>query len=407
MVLLQDRQTVTNDLYRSGELELNRLNSESSKHDPPRFTPLAGAPNENLHAAVRRLVADLSTDRAVGPDRCSNWTPDHISTVLSEGIGPWLYTTLQNHPEVGLAAEFMEQLNRSYAETMIRSLANRACFREVVAAFTTEQIPVIVLKGAYLGTFVYKNPALRPMCDLDLLVPDEQFDQARRLLESLGFRIAAEPLDGEYRALQPALAHTRSGILPCAVDLHRDLSCMDHYRLPSSLVWQEAVQGELYGQSVFFLPNELNFIHLGTHALTHVGLIRDWLDLVLFLRRIGVDWNKLASVAGSLGVLRPLYWVFNDLKQDWGLIVPERIADSLAAYVPARMEDRVIRHKLRYIWRIVARFQLLPGWNLRVRYLRMRLFPQGAQGEEGVRILGWLRHMASKVAYFLAFYRHR
>jgi hypothetical protein len=276
-----------------------------------------------------------------------------------------------------------------------------------MAAFAIEQIPVMVLKGAYLGTFVYKNPALRPMCDLDLLVPDEQFEPARRLLERLGFMIEAEPLDGEYRFLQPALAHTRSGILPCAVDLHRDLSCMDYYRLPSSRVWQEAVQGEYYGQPVFYPSNELNFIHLGMHTLTHVGLIRDRLDLVLFLRRIGVDWDKLASLAGSVGALRPLYWVFHELKQDWGLVVPERFGDSLAAYVPARMEDRVVRHKMRYIWRIVARFQLLPGWRLRLRYLRMRLFPEGAQEEGGSGILRWLRHVASKVAYFIAFYRHR
>jgi hypothetical protein len=346
-------------------------------------------------------------DQAVEPDRCRNWTPRHISTVLAEGIGPWLYAALQNHAEGGLAVEFLEQLNRSYARSMVRSLANRACFREVVAAFTAEQIPVLVLKGAYLGTFVYKDPALRPMADLDLLVRGEQFEQARQLLEMLGFGIRAEPLDGEYRILQPALAHSRGGMLPCAVDLHRDLTCMDYYRLPSSLVWQEAIKGELYGQPVFFLSNELNFIHLGIHTLTHVGLIRDWLDLVLFLRRIGPDWDKLASLAGSVGALRPLYWAFHDLEKDWGLVVPKRIADSMAAYAPAKMEDRVIRCRFRYIWRFVARLQLLPNLRVRLRYLRMRLFPERAHGEEGSGILRWLQHVASKIATFLAFFWHR
>jgi hypothetical protein len=386
---------------------LNRLNHESSKHDSPRFTRLVRAPNETSRAAIRRLVADLSTDQAPGPDRCRNWTSHHISIVLAEGIGPWLHTALQNHPEVGLAAEFSEQLNRSHAQSMIRSLVDRACFREVLEAFATDHIPVLVLKGGYLGTFVYKNPALRPMCDLDLLVREERFEEARKLLERLGFVIGAEPLDGEYRVLQPALAHTRSGVLPCAVDLHRDLSCMDYYHLQSSLVWQEAARGELYGQPVFFLSNELNFIHLGIHTLTHIGLIRDWLDLVLFLRRIGLDWDKLASLAGSLGVLRPLYWVFHELKNEWGLIVPKPFAESLAAYVPAKMEDRVLKHKFRYLWRFVARLKFLQGWTIRLRYLRMRVFPEAAHGERGSGIGQWLRHVGSKVAYFIAFYRHR
>jgi hypothetical protein len=386
---------------------LNNLNHESSKHDSPRFTRLVRAPNETLRAEIRRLVADLITDQAAEPDRCRNWTSHHISTVLAEGIGPWLHTTLQNHPEVGLAAEFSEQLNRAHAQSMIRSLVDRACFREVLEAFATAHIPVLVLKGGYLGTFVYKNPALRPMCDLDLLVRKEQFGEARKLLERLGFVIGAEPLDGEYRVLQPALAHTRSGVLPCAVDLHRDLSCMDYYHLQSSLVWQEAVKGGLYGQPVFFLSNELNFIHLGIHTLTHIGLIRDWLDLVLFLRRIGLDWGKLASLAGSLGVLRPLYWIFQELKNEWGLIVPKPFVESLAAYVPATMEDRVLKHKFRYLWRFVARLKLLQGWTVRLRYLRMRVFPDGAHGERGSGIGQWLRHVASKVSYFMAFYRHR
>ncbi len=341
----------------------------------------------------------------MGPDRCRNWTPGHISTVLTEGIGPWLYRTLKNHPEVGLAAEFWEQLNRCHAQSMMRSLADQACFREVVATFTTEQIPVLVLKGAYLGTFVYRSPALRPMCDLDLLVREEHFEQARRILERLGFGISSEPLEGGYRILQPALAHMRSGSFPCSVDLHRALLSMDYYRLPSSLLWQEAVEGELYGQHVFFLSNELNFIHVGIHTLTHIELMRDWLDLVLFLRRIGLDWDKLASLAGSLGVLRPLYWVFHDLKQDWGVEPPKRFVDSLAAYVPARMEDRVIKHKFRYIWRFEARLQLLQDLRLRLHYLSMRLFPTATDGDEKLGVRGWLRHVASKITIFMAFYR--
>ncbi len=386
---------------------MNRFNPESPKHESPLYTRLVHAPNETLPSEIRRLVADLSTDQPVGPDRCRNWTSDHVAIVLSERIGPWLYRTLRDRPEVGLAAEFLEQLERSHSQAVRLSLANQACFREVVAAFRAEQIPALVLKGAYLGTFVYRNPALRPMCDVDLLVREEHFEQARRLLERLGFEIYAEPLEEDYRIFQPALAHMRSGIFPCAVDLHRALSSMDYYHLSSSIVWQEDVEGELYGQPVFFLSNELNFIHLGMHTLTHIDLMRDWLDLVLFLRRIDVDWNKLAWLAGSLGVMRPVYWVFRNLEQEWGIVAPKRFVDSLAAYVPARMEDRVVRHKSRYMWRFVARLQLLPRMSTRLRYLRQRLFPEVNYGDGASRIRGWLTFAASKINYFLEFYRHR
>jgi hypothetical protein len=343
----------------------------------------------------------------VEPDCCRNWTTLHISTALSEGIGPWLYKALQEHREVNLAAQFQEQLERSYAQSMISSLANQACFREVAAAFELEQIPLLALKGAYLGTFVYRNPALRPMNDLDMLVQEKHFEQARHLLDGLGFGISAEPLEGEYRILQPALAHVRLGTFPCAVDLHRAILCMDYYRLPSALVWQEAVKSELYGQPVYLLSNELNFIHLGMHTLTHLDLIRDWLDLALFLRHNVIDWDKLALLARSLGVMRPLYWVFRGLEQQWGVIAPEGFAGSLAAYVPTRIEDRVIRHRFRYLWRFVARLRLIPQLGLRLRYLRMRLFPTEPNADEKLWVLGWFRHLSSKIIYFLSFFRRR
>ncbi len=386
---------------------MNQFDFESPAEDSPGFTKLGPASNETLSGVVRRLVADLSTDRPVGPDRCSDWTTHHISTALSQGIGPWLYRALEDHPEVELAPDFRERLSQAYAQSMIHSLSNQACFREVVAFFAREQIPVLALKGVYLGTFVYRNPALRPMCDLDLLVREEHFAQARKLLDKLGFGIGAEPLQGAYSKLQPALAYIRPGTIPCAVDLHSALLSMDYYSFPSSLVWQDAVEGQLYGQPVFFLSNELNFIHLGIHTLTHLNLIRDWLDLILFLRRITLDWDRLASLAGSLGVLRPLYWVFRDLNEKWGVLAPKRFVGSLAAYVPARMEDRVIRHRFRYIWRIVARLRLLPSWELRLRYLRMRIFSPAGQGDQALGLRGRLMFVLSKVNLLVAFFRRR
>ncbi len=305
--------------WHPGALELNEVNLESPRGDSPSFIRLGQASHETLSDEIRRLVADLGTDRPIGPHCCANWNTRHISTALFQGVGPWLYMALQNHPEVELAPELHEKLSQAYAQSMIHSLSNRACFREVLAAFAVEQIPVLALKGGYLGTYVYKNPALRPMCDLDLLVREEHFGRARKLLDKLGFGISAEPLEGAYSDLQPALAHVKPGTIPCAVDLHRALLSMDYYRVPPSLVWHNAVHGELYGQPVFFLSNELNFIHLGIHTLTHLNLLRDWLDLILFMRRITLDWDKLASLARSIGVLRPLYWVFHDLQKNWGV----------------------------------------------------------------------------------------
>jgi len=47
--------------------------------------------------------------------------------------------------------------------------------------------PIILLKGAALGTTLYRRPELRPLRDIDLLVMAEHRNAARQALESIGY----------------------------------------------------------------------------------------------------------------------------------------------------------------------------------------------------------------------------
>jgi hypothetical protein len=59
--------------------------------------------------------------------------------------------------------------------------------RDVLAAYDAAGIQALVLKGAVLSHLVYPEPGLRPMSDLDILVPTFDLWQAQRLLADLGF----------------------------------------------------------------------------------------------------------------------------------------------------------------------------------------------------------------------------
>ena len=59
---------------------------------------------------------------------------------------------------------------------------------ETVDAFQAKGVRALVLRGAGLGWSVYPDPAMRPGCDLDMLVLPEQVVQARGILESLDYR---------------------------------------------------------------------------------------------------------------------------------------------------------------------------------------------------------------------------
>jgi len=64
--------------------------------------------------------------------------------------------------------------------------------REIIEGFQEEGVRVLVLRGPALAFSLYPDPAMRPSCDLDLLVLPEQVVQARGILEDLGYKCLAK-----------------------------------------------------------------------------------------------------------------------------------------------------------------------------------------------------------------------
>ena len=56
-------------------------------------------------------------------------------------------------------------------------------------ALKQAKVRVLLLKGIPLGVQYYKNVALRPMADVDLMVPREERQKAAKVLISLGFTL--------------------------------------------------------------------------------------------------------------------------------------------------------------------------------------------------------------------------
>ncbi len=58
---------------------------------------------------------------------------------------------------------------------------------EALTAFAERSLRPIALKGVHLAAFVYPEPALRPMNDIDLLFMTDELSAAESILESLGY----------------------------------------------------------------------------------------------------------------------------------------------------------------------------------------------------------------------------
>ncbi len=359
----------------------------------------------NLLHAVRELVVTLAMENEPEPGQCREWTGLHVEIARAQGVSSWLSQALGAHPEVRLPIATSRAFETDYKRCVMASIFREASLNILLDTFERSHVPVALLKGTYLAEAVYTDPALRPMCDVDLLTHEEDFERASHLLESLGYWVPSRARYADSVLLTPAVMYIHRNQSLVAVDLHRGLRSMDHYFLPPSVVWNEAVATTLHGYPMFFLTPELNFIHFSVHTLNHSGRLRDWLDLTLLSRAVPLDWDRIMRLTHSLNVVRPVFWVLQELSRNWGLSVPTHTLTACTSYVPYWLEDKVIHSRARYFWRFFSRLRLLDGWPARLRYMGLKLFPSKAYRKTFSSDTRWSSYFRARLRHLVYFLR--
>jgi hypothetical protein len=101
-------------------------------------------------------------------------------------MSPLLYTHLRA-AGVSIPPGVKPELQSRSMHHLVANEVKMRVLRSIIAAFDRADIPALVLKGAALANLAYPHPSLRPMSDLDLLVPESQVRRAQDRLATLGF----------------------------------------------------------------------------------------------------------------------------------------------------------------------------------------------------------------------------
>lgn len=264
-----------------------------------------------------------------------------IELAWRQNVAPLLYHQLKNR---GLAqmmpAEQHQRLAHLYRGNALRNLKLYAELRNVLRALAEAQIPVIVLKGAYLAGHIYPDPALRYMGDVDLLVKEADLNRARDLLLSLDFKtkgpMAAEQLNLSHKHL-PSLQKADA----ITVELHwhiADLVTMAHAPMPlpcpAEVLWQRTQPIQIARVDTLTLSAEDVILHLCLHtALQHnfeLGL-RGLCDLDRFIeaRPDHIDWEQLVERSRQWQVGKAVYLTLSLVKMMLDTTMPETALQTL------------------------------------------------------------------------------
>jgi hypothetical protein len=249
-------------------------------------------------------------------------------------LAPLLYTRLKSSgTRAWFPADVWEQLRLAYFSSADRNLRLRELLRLVLGSLRNAGISVIVLKGAYLAEAVYGDVAVRPMCDVDLLVPRADLPEAQSVLLGLG-GVSASAADIEWCC-------RTSSHLPAIV--FRGLVFEVHWTIAAPVgpvsvdvagLWDRARPACIAGVQVRALSPEDLLLHLCLSASCRDGFmggLRSFGDIAETIRRFGdeIDWVHVTGRAHEWGGARYVCLTLHLARSMFGAEVPDGVIERL------------------------------------------------------------------------------
>jgi hypothetical protein len=279
------------------------------------------------------------------------------------------------------------RLHGLYVHSLLRSQALKEEVVMVARELERRGLHPILLKGAHLAFAVYADPALRPMNDIDLLLPPGEMEAATGALGELGYGVhPAVGADVDYSTLH----HSRPVRRPSSaqIELHHRLDFptspfrIDHDGLRARARFDERVP---FGAAVL-APEDL-LLHLCTHiaynhafdvrllALQDVRQVARWyrdrLDWAVVRARAEAD-GRAAFVQVALAVTERLWpgSLLPGLLDAWDLKPREAAIVSTAVDYALQLPVELPA--------TVQRLHETPGLLGRVATMRAALFPSAS-----------------------------
>lgn len=257
------------------------------------------------------VLGALVSERLAPPDVDPAQWPEIIPAALRHGLGPMLWWVLKQH-HVEEAPQW-EPLVWAYRSAMAQQIRFEYAQAQVQTALAEANIPAMWIKGSALAHTIYPKPSLRPMCDLDVLVPYDRREAAFEVVTQLGYHF---PASGAYLlAMDDAITqklthhyHLRGGPGDgISLELHFRLLGRDTTLLPPeqmAWMWDQTEPFTDGSHRYLTLRPEAHLLYLSAHAILQHGesisVLRHYFDLHRLVGQSSIDWNLVLQQAVTL-----------------------------------------------------------------------------------------------------------
>lgn len=344
----------------------------------------------------KRFLAQLISGPAPVIDLLSFSSADWallLHTADREGVSPLLYWKLSKSAEfASLPQDVGDVLRLAYARTWAH---NQTIIKELGAiaqVFHASEIPVVVLKGACFALTIYPDVGLRPMRDLDTLVPASKLSAAVQLASSLGYmNILPEASRGLRELLNHEVCLHKSGEPSLPLEIHTSLIAdkVFTYAVPVDWFWQQTKvfegRWEQKFNNLLMLNPTAQLLYAASHAMLqhggHNSPLRWYYDLDRLIRVDGsnIDWEQLLSQAREFEWGSALRAALSQTKEYFCTPIPVTVQNNLFRHVD-RFEPLVIKKQSKPATLVLEEEQNLSSlnWYGKTRLVLALAFPSPA-----------------------------
>jgi len=313
------------------------------------------------------------------PELDEGRVPELIGVARSEGVLLLAESQLQSHPQrASVNSAVLHELEQAAHADMLEQLAMLAEQAKVFRALSEAEFPFLVMKGGALAHWLYAQPALRVVTDLDILIPGKAHLPAlQSVLTAIGY--AAVP--GNSMAIETSFEKPGGPYGRFVVDAHWQLFNSMQLRNLFNYAELQAQAMELPGHAGVFGLSPVHALfnacghraiglpHTGVQGLQAANALR-WLWDVHALTQCLTEqqWQHVLTLAAEKQLSALMHEALSTVQQHFASHLPEALLSNLLQQSALEAHQlRSFTHWRRYQWQEFM--ASAPHWPGRLRWL--------------------------------------
>lgn len=215
-------------------------------------------------------------------------------------IAPQVYHLLKEGDKLGEIPDFFYlYLKKQYLQTLQLNLFVKHQTNLLLNQFEENEIEVVPLKGVYFAETYFGNLGARRTSDIDLLIKEQNLEEAVKMVKKLGFTTEEERIPGHFHCSYSK--QLPGSEIPLVVELHWDLlkESTAHFNIHD--FWRAATH---HGHSEFI--KELSAFHtfymITLHGWRHnLDSLKYYMDIIQLIHCLKeeVDFEQIIAIAGT------------------------------------------------------------------------------------------------------------